>query len=240
MKTRAEIFDRWAPANSPWSAWAKPVLFAELPDATAESVAQNSLAFDVPAPGRVALLVNLTGPKSVFTGLGLAARGFRPVPLFNALPGGARSLVNVESIQSALVACADALEACALPEHAPPAFLLDAARGSSRLRVQTGCFDNRSVVFGSDFPSGARLLDAGIERVLLLVEATRQTPADLVPTLVAWRNAGLRIEVRDIESGEPPLECRLPKSAFWYRLRYAWHAMARNSNGEFGRAVAAG
>ena len=63
-----------------------------------------------PAEDNVAVVLDLPGADGVWTGVALAARGYRPVPLYNAVPGpttgvwiGAfASLVDVAPILAAL------------------------------------------------------------------------------------------------------------------------------------------
>src|SRR5579885_1492046 len=106
--TREKLFDVWAPAASSWSPWAKPVLFAHWPrPLPADSdPAPVNLSW-LPAAGeRVALVVELPGAASVHFGLAAAAIGYRPVPLFSAIPppldaGSALSVVAVEPILAA-------------------------------------------------------------------------------------------------------------------------------------------
>ena len=87
--TYEEIFEIWSPGNSLWSTWAKPVLFAHL-----------GVPFVHPPGGEIlqdagwaampdenfAIVLDLPGAEGVWTGVGLAAHGYRPVPLYNALP----------------------------------------------------------------------------------------------------------------------------------------------------------
>jgi hypothetical protein len=85
-----EVFDAWAPRGSPWSAWAKPVLFAHLQfDEPPLQLIDLPLP-DVPwAPGsgqEATLVIDLPGPNGVWMGLALAGAGYRPVPLYNACP----------------------------------------------------------------------------------------------------------------------------------------------------------
>src|ERR1700743_2874691 len=84
-----KIFSTWAPDESPWSCWAKPVLFAYLDSAASEiSIAEATADMNwAPlANERVALILDLPGAEGISTGLSLAARGYRPVPLYNAVP----------------------------------------------------------------------------------------------------------------------------------------------------------
>src|SRR6188768_3038034 len=139
---KEEVFEAWAPNGARWSDWAKPVLFATLPESDANSSESESsidieLSSACTAPG-VALVVDLPGEESVAVGLALARRGMRPVPLFNALPGGTNALVDVGGIQRALVASASALLRADLDPDAPPAFLLDSLRRVPRRQASSG------------------------------------------------------------------------------------------------------
>ena len=110
-----EAFAIWAPVDGPWSPWVKPVLFAtehewsergtpELP-----AVAEPEWLRPAPPPPEesargyrdagkkvappqaeigTAYVLDLPGPAAVAWGMMLARAGHRPVPLYNALPGG--------------------------------------------------------------------------------------------------------------------------------------------------------
>jgi hypothetical protein len=85
------VFEAWAPRDSAWSAWAKPVLFAHMQfnDLT-QRLIDAPLADVSWAPGAdkgTAIILDLPGPNGVWAGLGLAGLGYRPVPLYNACPG---------------------------------------------------------------------------------------------------------------------------------------------------------
>src|SRR5258708_31140152 len=86
---KEEIFSTWAPDESPWSRWAKPVLFAYL-DSALSQVGVREAAQDMtwsPSPtAEVALVLDLPGAEGVLAGIALAAQGYRPVPLYNAVP----------------------------------------------------------------------------------------------------------------------------------------------------------
>jgi len=196
--TNEEIFAVWSPENSLWSTWAKPVLFAHLGTsfalpASAEAACDAAWS---PAPDeKVALVLDLPGDEGVWVGVALAARGYHPVPLYNAvpLPFGAPILdplsrrsvaaVNVLPIISALRRGADQLAGMKIPPHAPPAFLLDANRHGDGLKMQPDEFDNRSVCFTTDFPSANFLRTHGIQRVLLIQHDRIEPQSDLAHVL---------------------------------------------------------
>lgn len=210
-----DIYQAWAPPGARWSRWAKPVLFAHLPTEWSESVESAmklpAIAVAPPADGRTVLVVDLPAARSVATGLALARLGYRPVPLFNALPGpmepamrvdvtelgvrqrAARAAVELRPAMRWLWNGAQLLRAMRLPEAAPPAFLLDADRRIGPPGVlEAGDFDNRSVSFPSDFPSAALLRSEAFESVLLVqAEDGLEPQTDLAHTLRRWQAAGL-------------------------------------------------
>jgi hypothetical protein len=214
--TREQAFELWAPISSPWWAWAKPVLFAHLPEVLLTThAASPDPTLDVApwapnADGATVVVVDLPGAQSVRAGEGLVRAGFRPVPLFNAVPGprndsrggpadGPRTVVDVHSIVDAIRdASPRMVEAIQLlPNGAPPAFLLDANR---RLGTEPrpGDFDNRSVSLPTDFPSATALLARGVSRALLVMG---DGPAnDLAHTLLRWQLAGIEMHACSIDA----------------------------------------
>jgi len=216
--TIEEIFAVWSPENSLWSPWTKPVFFAHLgtslvlpPDAGDSRDAGWS-----PTPDdKAALALDLPGEEGVWIGVALAARGYRPVPLYNAVPVpfgvpildplSRRSVaaVNVLPILSALRRSTEQLAGKNLPPEAPPAFLLDANRQGDQLQVQADEFDNRSICFTTDFPSANFLLTHGIQRVLLIQRDRIEPQTDLAHVLRRWQDGGLPLERARMDS---PLE----------------------------------
>jgi hypothetical protein len=91
--TSEDIFEAWA-GDSLWSRWVKPVLFAHLSTDiithSSTNVMQEAAPVDVSrvprATGTTAIVVDLPGAASIATGLALAELGYRPVPLYNAVP----------------------------------------------------------------------------------------------------------------------------------------------------------
>jgi hypothetical protein len=251
--TADEMFALWAPEHSPWSQWTKPVLFAQvnsdvlahhqiMPPPLPE---QNAPPWLPRAADRVALVVDCPGSASVWFAMTAAAAGYRPIPLFNALPGpmaGAvtrkdpeysgplelqpknvypLSLVEVWPTLHALIAVSERLQQFNLPAEAPPAFLLDANRRTGVGPLVPNRFDNRSVTFPTDFPSANYLLSQGIKRVLLIQMRAGQPQPDLAHTLLRWQEAGIEIASVGLENGEPQ-RCQVEKPSLfrvlWYRL----------------------
>jgi hypothetical protein len=229
--TREEIFAIWSPDAAPWARWAKPVLFVYL-DAPYEQALEVTTPFEVswaPLPeSKVALVLDLPGAEGVHAGLALAARGYRPVPLYNAvpLPWGQPQVdavtnrpvaaVDVLPTLSALRSGAELLASCRLPLNAPPAFLLDANRHAEGRRVEPDEFDNRSVCFTTDFPSANFLLAHGLQRALLVQRAALEPRSDLAHVLRRWQDGGValeRIRLDSTPAESHPFEVARPR---WY------------------------
>jgi len=250
---RDAIFDLWAPAASPWSVWAKPLLFAHLRGATLGPPESCSTRPSwIPAADGTTLIVSdLPGPLSVRMSEIWARAGFRPVPLFNAVPVptpgveepvGMDSVVDVHAIIEALHTATEKIGDVlrALPDRAPPVFLLDSTRRMGRIPLP-GDFDNRSVSLPTDFPSATFLRARGIARAVLLVGHPPGAPAaDLAHTLLRWQEAGIeifRVVIEDELRGSElePIRVQKPK---WFRA--IWHnalvvmGLRRNPLGGFG------
>jgi hypothetical protein len=251
---KEEIFSIWAPENSIWSRWAKPVLFAHLDSALSHiqvTSAPSDVGWSPPPHERVAIVLDLPSAEGVLTGLALAGRGYRPVPLYNALPlpFGETLLspatisrvaaVDVLPIISALRMGAKLLAQLSLPSDAPPALLLDANRRGVRKMIP-GEFDNRSVSFTTDFPSANFLASQAIQGVLLVQRQVLEPQPDLAHTLRRWQDGGLTLERARLDPLSPrePFEVSRPA---WYGAMFQRVLSAigfrRSSAGGFGAWV---
>lgn len=232
MSEGEEIYDVWAPAGGEWSRWAKPVLFA-----SARRIEGNVQLPQVDVgwirEGAAAIVVDLDGITSVAAGVALAARGFRPVPLYNGAHGP-EAVVDQEPLLAALAAGAGALRTLALHSSAPPAFLLDARRFPAQTAAP-GKLDNRWMVFPQDLPSANLLLSRGIRRAFVLFE--KPLKDDLAHVLRRWQEGGLRIEGRPEKDGDPPRPIDVPRPSRFRSMCYralAILGLGRNDAGGFG------
>jgi hypothetical protein len=185
-----------------------------------------------PAGDNPALVLDLPGPDGVWTGVAAAARGYRPVPLYNAVPGpttgvwiGAfASLVDVGPILSALCHVTPDLQRAALAPEAPPAFLLDANRRGEGGFVAPGRFDNRSISFTTDFPSATFLAAHGIRRAVLIQSTGDQPQPDLAHTLRRWQDGGIVLELKRLDASEAPVPIAVRKP---FGFGFLWHRALR-------------
>jgi hypothetical protein len=86
--SKKSIYSVWAPRDAKWTPWVKPVAFACIeyfPAPVAGSSPDTSWA--PTNDPHTAIVVDLPGGDGVWAGIDLARRGYRPVPLYNALPG---------------------------------------------------------------------------------------------------------------------------------------------------------
>jgi len=212
--TPKDIHRTWTPVDSPWSPWVKPVLFAAIgQDATNVDHSDGHplpllpewLATEMLGPmaerGRArsnpyrerqplddtAIVVDLPSATGAEFGVALTQYGFRPIPLYNALPSHG-AIVDVRPIMNVLARGAE--HVANVPSSAPPAFLLDAERMGNGRPVRPGLFDNRSICRSSDFPSADRLRQAGIGRILLICDEVQE---DLESVALEWQAAGFEL-----------------------------------------------
>jgi hypothetical protein len=233
--TRQEIFDAWARPWQVWSLWVKPVVFASLPESVVVDDVTPSSAVDLswmpPIADRTAIVLDLPGAEAAIAGLSLAEKGYIPVPLYNAHPGPGNilkleeretplSVVEVGAIAAALVAGAARLNQLRFDAAAPPAFLLDANRRIGSGKLLAGLFDNRSVSFPTDFPSGNYLLSKEIRQVLLVQRTSSPPQQDLSHTLRLWQKAGLKVMAVSVLAPATIYPCNLKAPS---RVGLWWH-----------------
>ena len=239
-----ECFQIWAPEGAAWSDWAKPVVFAHL-----ESLGYRDEEPDVPptpefdwipaASESRAVVVDLPGPESVVIGLALAARGCRPVPLFNGNVHVA-GVVDVQPIARYLWRGSALLRRLDPGPQAPPAFMLDSNRMSPVFPPLPGMFDNRWIVLPQDFPSGVCLQSRGITSALLINKSGGLPGEDLSHVLLRWKESGVRLEVLQAAAGAvlQPLDVRKP--SLFRRTLYrviALSGLRRSDVGGFGGTI---
>jgi hypothetical protein len=248
---REEALMIWAPQNSLWSSWTKPVLFSFMSDPLPEQAASVDHAWNAETSRDTAIIVELLGAETVVAGLHLARFGYRPVPLFNACPlaldiapfefplGEPPPLVDVASIVHAMESYTSALGSINLPDAAPPAFLLDANRSQGPLFPPVGAFDNRSIVRESDLPNGEELKRGGIRRVILVRE-TDTLACDLYRILRSWQSDGLQVQTQAYAQVWSPVDyvvkSRNPLSDLLDKV-LMWVSFRTNSLGSFGRTI---
>lgn len=255
MFSKEEIHGVWAPPEAVWSRWVKPVLFAfcdssfEISKPRTTSVRTDS----IPAPGSFVIVVDLPGEEGVIYGVELARRGYRPIPLYNALPfplgekasppkTRTKTTVDVAPILAAICRETATLREIQLSPTAPPAFLLDVDRRIARIDPIPGVFDNRSVCFETDFPSADFLLMHAIGSAILL-QKDSAIAEDLAKALIAWQGKGIQILLMRVDDRSPARPVTVQKPSvlrrLWYRISVTL-GLQRGELGAFGEIVPSG
>ncbi|MGN6371319.1 MAG: hypothetical protein ACTHN5_23945 [Phycisphaerae bacterium] len=255
--TRDEVFDSWAPRESVWTDWVKPVLFAQMPAAwdkesggvtvPAEGYALDAIAAD----GRTAVILDLPGETAVGTALQLARRGFRPVPLFNGAADGEYSplsggtsgqgaTIDMWSVMRALWFGAATLQALPVPPDAAPVFVLDSRRRLGERSPMPGVFDNRWIAFATDFPSARVMREHNMAQTVVVCWKRTMPDADLSQALAGWQEAGIPIFALQVEVDAEPRPITVQKpgrfEGWWYELTAAI-GLRRRMLGGFGGTV---
>jgi hypothetical protein len=235
---REELYRIWAPDVVPWSAWAKPVLFATMPQTmidNEESVGSPDIAWLPDADGSTAVIVDEPSEISVGVGVAAARKGYFPVPLFNGCMAPAM-IIDMKAVAAALVAGVQTLAQLHVSTSAQPVFLLDSRRLANKHMANPGRFDNRWAVVPQDMPSAQRLMDAGVSRVIVRAGEVQD---DLAHVLRRYQEARLKLELCRPSTGTlENLEVAKPKlyKNLWYRV-WVLAGLCRNAAGGFGSIV---
>jgi hypothetical protein len=241
--TSQDCFAIWAPENALWTEWAKPVAFTGVVMASLGEAPLDVPKLEIPGLpegwSQTAIVVDLPGEEAVAAGLMLAARGFRPVPLFNGTMGP-NAVIDVQQITRALGAAAPGLSQMTLAPDARPAFLLDSRRGELLGADDPGRYDNRWIVLPQDFPSAAFVLNKGIREVVVIQRQILTPAEDLSHVLLRWQRAGIRLKVIDLATGDVTDDVKLWRPS---KFRMAWYVavallgLRRSNVGGFGSTV---
>ena len=171
-----DIFETWAPTGAPWSPWAKPVLFAHL---AGRRRAPRSPGRGAAGPGRGRFVRHRlrggpAGPRIDRGGPGTRPARLPPGAAVQRLPGPGvpRQAGRRGRADRAFALGADRRGrpdrvGRIAPRRTPS---LPARRRSPRqgTRLVPNVFDNRWVVFATDFPSARLLVERGIAGVRVL------------------------------------------------------------------------
>jgi hypothetical protein len=218
--------------------WVHPQGFE--PEAAKNEERWLELAARIASAEPGAVVVELPGEAGVFLGVALSEVGYRPVPLYNAVPHRA-GLVELDSVMSALAGGAAQLGP--LAPSAPPAFLLDSRRMSTRaLPGDVAAYDNRSITRLTDFPSPSRLARAGFQRALLVQAVPERPSPDLEAVLLEWQGHGLELWRLAADVDEPARPFVLQPRP-WYARARAWllgMGLRQRRDGAYGRFLRQG
>jgi len=235
--SQQETYEIWAPADSRWSVWAKPILFAHAPTQVSPMVSLEAPDVSAYSYAReTAVIVDLPGAASALVGMALAELGYQPVPLYNSAraPG---AIINMGAIADVLVAGAERVRRAPKRTDAMPAFLMNADRlDHPNAALMPGRYDNRWVLAPQDMPSATFLTEAGVKKVLLVAAGVAN---DVAHVLYRYQEAGLELlHAKDVSANGSALTVTKPGQykSHWYRLG-VFAGLRRNAAGGFGAIV---
>jgi hypothetical protein len=243
------IYEIWAPPDGLWSPWVKPVLFAHMQLLEMEQPIEGHAEsrWEPPASGGRAIVLDLPGLESIDLGLDFIRLGYRPIPLFNGCPhaedaesGVGREAVPGRSLAAALWAGAERVKLATLAPDAPPIFLLDSGRLGTDKPIVPGMFDNRWVVFPTDFPSAIFLATHGVREMWVVRRGS--LAEDLIDVLQIWRRDGISLFDVDLNASgtaSPLAGPRIWMAGVSRLIRRLWVALnlRRKPGGGFGAMV---
>jgi len=211
MKGRI-AYEIWAPSAGIWSGWVRPVQFVAI-DKTEPRVHDDlsipKIFYISELKPDAAIIVDLPDKHGVEEGLALAKLGYLPVPLYNGTDPqlGAMAMVDNSKIRAALIWGATELFKIAIPQNAPPAFLLDSNRSYKR-RTSSPSFDNGWDLYGQDLPTSDYLLKNEITKIIV---RGRIIQKDLSVILYRFQQKGIKIyftegykEAKEVSIKKPP------------------------------------
>ncbi len=234
MRDSLETYKIWAPEDSVWSQWAKPVLFIKQAQVNFNLGAIPDVQWIQSMDRQTMLIVDLPGVSGVLESLALARLGYRPVPLYNGVDGRTSfMIVKVADIASALFQYEETLMSFFVRSDAPPVFMLDSNRmnGSGKM---PGTYDNRWCVFPQDMPSAAFLVKEGIRRIIARSSGIQN---DLSHILHRYQENGIDIYLC---AGHEPVKIEHVKPSQYKSLSYRFKTilgLTRNSAGGFGSKI---
>ena len=232
---KLETFKIWAPDTVPWTEWAKPILFTNVPPTSTELYIPH-LLWPIEIYTNTAIIIDLPGKQSVEEGLAMARIGYRPVPLYNGVYRSRMNtmLVDVDDVVKAIFAAPNILLESPIRMDAPPVFLLDSNRMNGDFTLPEH-FDNRWCVFPQDMPSASFLKKRGIHQVVIRSDQIR---VDLSHILCRYQEQGIKIYVYNFAG--PPMDIIVTKPSRYKSLFYRFAVsvgLRRNSAGGFGGVI---
>ncbi|TYQ14583.1 UNVERIFIED_CONTAM: hypothetical protein Cloal_0929 [Acetivibrio alkalicellulosi] len=232
------VYKTWAPEESPWSLWVKPVLFAfmTLHDYTSnDKPSLEPLKWASSLNKSTAVILDLPGGDGILQGLSFAVHnGYRPIPLYNCCKGH-NMIIDVSCITSLLNVGGTIISESNLASDAPPVFILDSRRLEHGYDSNAGKFDNRWCIVPQDMPSANFLKNAGIDTIIL---RTDKVNGDLAHILVRYQKSNINIKICRNDELVQDVNLKEPSSfrSIFYRSS-VFFGLKRNSAGGFGAIV---
>jgi len=174
MNEQMNVYKTWAPADSVWSRWVKPVLFMNIPITPSLTRDTHDVAWFGEFREDTAIILDLPGYTGIEKAIAFAKIGYRPVPLYNGVnpkPSEVKigTEVKTDDLAKLLFQATPDLASINIAPDAPPVFMLDATRkGKGKAPSTPGIYDNRWNIFAQDLPSADFLRSRGIRNIMVV------------------------------------------------------------------------
>lgn len=193
-----EIYKIYAPANTKWTGWVRPVPFVAIDTYNRKPISNwtdRKVIFLRQYEKDTAIFIDLPGKESIEWGIGLANFGYRPIPLFNGTDEqiGSQAITDTYLIESCLINGGEKLKGISLPDNANPVFLLDSSR-TNRYRAKESIFDNSWDLYKQDIPTAKFFMANGINKIIVVGQAVQR---DLRKIFFEFQDAGIEIYLTD-------------------------------------------
>ena len=194
MMIGKEIYKIYAPNDTKWTEWVRPVPFVAIDTYNRKPVSNwldRKVLFLEQYEENTAIFIDLPGKESIELGISLAHIGYRPIPLFNGTDEQKDSQATTDTylIESSLINGATKLKNILIQNHANPAFLLDSSR-TNRYRSKESIFDNSWDLYKQDIPTSKYFKDNNIYKIIVVGNTIQR---DLRKIFFEFREAGLEI-----------------------------------------------
>jgi len=190
-----EIYKIWAPENTKWTNWVRPVPFVAIDMYNRRNEFNDfgvpkNIYFDKEIKN-TAIIIDLPEYSSIEFGIALAKLGVRPIPVYNGTTEqeGALATTNNYIIESALIWGANELKKIEIAKDAKPAFLLDKNR-TNTYKMNATVFDNSWDIYGQDLPSADYLKNNGIKSIIVIGDSIQR---DLRKIVYKYQKKGIGI-----------------------------------------------
>ena len=198
MMIGKEIYKIYAPNDTKWTEWVRPVPFVAIDTYSRKPVSNwldRKVLFLEQYEENTAIFIDLPGKESIELGISLAHIGYRPIPLFNGTDEQKDSQATTDTylIESSLINGATKLKNILIQNDANPAFLLDSSR-TNRYRSKESIFDNSWDLYKQDIPTAKDFKENGILKIIVVGNTIQR---DLRKIFFEFREAGLEIYLTD-------------------------------------------
>ena len=202
--TGKEIYKIFAPQNTKWTEWVRPVPFVGIDTYNRKStriLSDKKITFIDGYYNDTVIFIDLPNIESIEFGISLANIGYRPIPIFNGTDeqDNSPSTTNTYLVEEGLIIGAEKLKNIKIKEDANPEFLLDNHR-LNRYRKSEKIFDNSWDLYGQDIPSYKYFKDNNIDKIIVIGERIEK---DLRKIFFKFQNANIKFYITD---GYSPLK----------------------------------